>query len=134
MRKSKCIITFCTFFMLTCTLVGCVDNSFDFDSLDWTMGFGGDNLALPGNSSIKEIMLDDILELKENENVKIDEKTGNYYFELVGMMGKESHPKVDPVEINVRNKRNDSLLFTFPKVPEDLAGRTFTTSFYFISR
>ena len=126
MRKSKCIITFCTFFMLTCTLVGCVDNSFDFDSLDWTMGFGGDNLALPGNSSIKEIMLDDILELKENENVKIDEKTGNYYFELVGTMGKESHPKVDPVEIDVRNKRNDSLLFTFPKVPENLAGRTFT--------
>lgn len=52
-------------------LTGCVDNDYDFDHIDATMGLGGDTLWLPSNNSSNEIQLDDILDLDTTGAVKI---------------------------------------------------------------
>ena len=79
-------------------LSACVDDSYDLSDVDLTMGFGADNLSLPGNNSTKEIQLDQVLKLDGNEYVRIAEN-GDYYLTAEGQGG-EAHPMVDPIVID----------------------------------
>lgn len=59
------------------TLSGCKDSDFDFDNIDTLLGLGGEELALPGNNSTRNIMLDDFLELNNSDFVHIADN-GDY--------------------------------------------------------
>lgn len=80
------------------SLTGCTDNSYDLSDVDLLMGFGADELALPGNNSTKEIQLDKVLKLNDNDYVHIDEN-GDYYLAAEGKANTDAHPMVDQIVI-----------------------------------
>ena len=47
-------------------LLGCTNADYDFDKVDYTLGFGSGELVLPSNNSIN-ITLDDILNLGNSD-------------------------------------------------------------------
>ena len=81
----------------------CTTDKYDLGDLDTTIGVGSDEgLTLP-TSSTKEIFLDDLLELNEDENVKIKDN-GDYVFEQKG-------DDVDPIDVTIEEihvKDNES--------------------------
>ena len=81
-------------------LAGCVNDDYDFDEVDSTMGFIGGELQLPA-SSTTEITLDDVLELNEDDCVKV-RPNGDYVFEQTGDAVDPSHPRIDPIRVAQR--------------------------------
>lgn len=75
-------------------VTGCTNNDYDFDNIDATIGFGGEGLELPA-SSTDDIMLKDVLELKDNGSVVEDATTHDYVFRQEGNA-------VDPVNVSIR--------------------------------
>lgn len=75
-------------------LLGCTKAEYDFDKVDYTLGFGGETVTLPGNNSTKEIMLDDLLDISTSDLITT-EANGDY------KLFKEPDDAVEPVEINV---------------------------------
>lgn len=66
---------------LGCCLVftGCTDDKYDLSNLDKTFAIGSEEgFALPGNNSTSALVLDDLLDLEDNDLVKVD-KDGGYY-------------------------------------------------------
>lgn len=76
---------------------GCTNKDYDMNNVDLTMGFGADSLTLPSMSTA-EILLEDVLNLKENSSVTTDE-AGNYVFHIEGGQAAPSHPTIDPVKL-----------------------------------
>ena len=61
-------------------LSGCVDNNYDLGNLNKTIGIGNDDsFSLPGNNSSSEMVLDDVLDIADNDIIKVAED-GSYYF------------------------------------------------------
>lgn len=79
------------------TCVGCMNDDYDFDNVDKTIGLGGDSIIIPTNST-EEIKLDDILDLKQNGSVKLDAES-NYVFQLAGSNVTPAHPRTEPVKL-----------------------------------
>ena len=79
------------------TCVGCMNDDYDFDNVDKTIGLGGDSIIIPTNST-EEIKLDDILDLKQNGSVKLDAEN-NYVFQLAGSNVTPAHPRTEPVKL-----------------------------------
>ena len=82
-------------------LAGCVNDDYDFDEVDSTMGFIGGELQLPA-SSTTEITLDDVLELEDGDCVVADPVTGDYSFVQEGDYVEPSHPSVDRIRVAQR--------------------------------
>lgn len=82
-------------------LAGCVNDDYDFDEVDSTMGFIGGELQLPA-SSTTEITLDDVLELEDGDCVVADPVTGDYSFVQDGDDVESSHPSVDRIRVAQR--------------------------------
>ncbi len=82
-------------------LAGCVNDDYDFDEVDSTMGFIGGELQLP-TSSTTEITLDDVLELEDGDCVKADPATGDYSFVQEGDYVEPSHPHIDRIRVAQR--------------------------------
>ena len=82
-------------------LAGCVNDDYDFDEVDSTMGFIGGELQLPA-SSTTEITLDDVLELEDGDCVVADPVTGDYSFVQEGDDVAPSHPSVDRIRVAQR--------------------------------
>ena len=82
-------------------LAGCVNDDYDFDEVDSTMGFIGGELQLPA-SSTTEITLDDVLELEDGDCVVADPVTGDYSFVQDGDDVAPSHPSVDRIRVAQR--------------------------------
>ncbi len=93
--------------MLVCLLslgflavgTGCTDSDFDLSKIDSTIGIGGDGFVLPTNDT-EDIILDDILDLKNSDFVKIDENTGNYIFYKNGDDCTTAHPFINKVTVS----------------------------------
>lgn len=79
-------------------LTACVNNDYDFNEVDSTMGFGGSGLELP-TSSTDTIMLVDVLDLNEDDCVKV-KPNGDYVFEQEGDDVEPSHPEIDPITVS----------------------------------
>ncbi len=79
-------------------VAGCTNNDYDFNQIDATMGFGGNELQIPTNSTM-EIPLKDILELEENGCVVIDPLDSSYVFRRQGDAIDPVHPCIDKIEI-----------------------------------
>lgn len=82
-------------------LAGCVNDDYDFDEVDSTMGFIGGELQLPA-SSTTEITLDNVLELEDGDCVVADPVTGDYSFVQEGDYVEPSHPHIDRIRVAQR--------------------------------
>lgn len=75
-------------------LAGCINKDYDFNKVDGTLGFGGNELMLPSNNSTKEIMLDDLLDISKSDLITT-EANGDY------KLFKEPDNPIAPVEVTV---------------------------------
>ena len=105
-------------------LLGCTNSDYDFDKVDYTLGFGGDELVLPGNNSTKEILLDDLLDISSSDLITTDDN-GDY------KLFKEPDNPINPVKVNVdpitiKGKSETGLSFNIilPEIPAILQGKT----------
>lgn len=89
---------------------GCVNDDYDFDQIDATVGFGSGELEIP-TSSTMNIPLSDILELEEGGSVKIAEN-GDYLFQITGTDATTASPKISPVVLTGRSYANTLVLNT----------------------
>lgn len=78
----------------------CMDNKYDFDEIDATMGFGGGELSIPA-SSTDTIKLLDVLDLNPEDCIK-ERPDGDYVFEQEGGYVEPAHPEIDRVLIRQR--------------------------------
>jgi hypothetical protein len=77
-------------------LLGCTNADYDFDKVDYTLGFGSGEVVLPSNNSIN-ITLDDILDLGNSDLISTT-SNGDY---VLGKDPESVSPvnvKVDPIE------------------------------------
>lgn len=92
----------------TLTVTGCINDDYDSNEIDMTMGFGTDGLVLPV-SSTAEIPLADVLDIDDDACVVIDSlnKLGgtawDYWFLQSGDNVTPTHPEVDIIELDERN-------------------------------
>ncbi len=77
-------------------ITGCTDDKYNLDDVDMTMALGSDSLQLPVNNSVKDILLDDILDIDDSESVTID-ANGNYHFEQSSTIDDVNSIKVDKI-------------------------------------
>ena len=63
-------------------LTGCIDTDYDLGDIDMTVGVGGENINLPSDNTTQGICLDDVLDLGENNFLKVAED-GNYYIDVM---------------------------------------------------
>lgn len=79
-------------------LLGCVNDDYDSNEIDMTMGFGSDGLTLPTSSSA-EIPLADILDLEDDGSVRLDADS-NYVFHQEGGNVETVHPQIARIIID----------------------------------
>ena len=78
-------------------LTGCADNDYDLSDMDTTIAVGSNNgIALPTNST-HIIKLSDLIELEDDGVIKLDDKTGVYYFYQEGQDIEPGNPSVDKI-------------------------------------
>ena len=75
-------------------LLGCTNADYDFDKVDYTLGFGSGDITLPSNNSTKEILLDDLLDISTSDLITT-EANGDY------KLFKEPDNAIEPVEVNI---------------------------------
>ena len=103
-------------------LLGCTNSDYDFDKVDYTLGFGGDEITLPGNNSTKDILLDDLLDISTSDLITTEEN-GDY------KLFKEPDNDIDPVNVNVdpilisgKDEQGLSFDIGLPTIPPALVG------------
>ncbi len=109
-------------------LSGCTDADYDLDKVDWTLGFGVQEVVLPTNNSTAEIQLDDLLDIGGSDFVRIDEATGDY------ILSKKPDITVEPINVNVapitileNNSKGLSFAINLPAgIPSVLQGQIVT--------
>ena len=99
-------------------LTGCVDKNYDLTGdIDLTIGIGGDEFAIPGGAS-EELMLDDVLEIKEGDMVQTD-ANGNYYLEQKGDAPTTSEVHINDVEVRTSEITKISRFIDFGIAPDN---------------
>lgn len=76
----------------------CTDNDYDLNSIDTTIGIGGDRLEFPYLST-EVIPLKDVLELEDNGSVVEDPVNGDYVFRQDGADIDPVHPFIDKITV-----------------------------------
>ena len=97
-NRLKRVILPCVVLAGTLALTGCMDDGYDFNEVDMTVGIGGDGLSLPV-SSTDTIKLEDVLELDGSESVVVKDN-GDYVFEQTGDDVAPVHPAIDPIVVS----------------------------------
>ena len=104
-------------------LLGCTDAEYDFDKVDYTLGFGGEEIMLPGTSSTKEIALDDLLDISTSDIITT-EVNGDY------KLFKEPDNAIAPINVNVdritisaNKSQGMSFDIDLPDIPASLQGQ-----------
>ena len=91
------------------TFTGCIDNDYDLDGVDMTIGIGNGEFLLP-SCSTDSIRLSEVLELNESETV-VEQNNGDYYYLQDGNNVSPTHTKVD--KITVVKKKGELQDFSF---------------------
>ena len=91
------------------SFTGCIDNDYDLDGVDMTIGIGNGEFLLP-SCSTDSIRLSEVLELNESETV-VEKDNGDYYYLQDGNNVSPTHTKVD--KITVVKHRCESQDFSF---------------------
>jgi hypothetical protein len=103
-------------------LLGCTNADYDFDKVDYTLGFGSGEITLPSNNSIN-IMLDDILDLG-NSDIISTASNGDY---VLDKQPEEIDPitvTVDPLVQTINESGEQSFSIDMPAELQALAGTT----------
>ncbi len=99
------------------SLTGCMDNDYNFDEVDGTIGVGSDDgLVLPV-SSTDTIRLSDVLDLDGNDCIEIDAVTKDYVFRTDGDDVNPSHPMVEITTLADAGHESRQVVFDVPQVP-----------------
>ncbi len=91
------------------SFTGCIDNDYDLDGVDMTIGIGNGEFLLP-SCSTDSIRLSEVLELNESETV-VEKDNGDYYYLQDGNNVSPTQTKVD--KITVVKHRGESQDFSF---------------------
>lgn len=91
------------------SFTGCIDNDYDLDGVDMTIGIGNGEFLLP-SCSTDSIRLSEVLELNESETV-VEKDNGDYYYLQDGNNVSPTHTKVE--KITVVKHRGESQDFSF---------------------
>lgn len=91
------------------SFTGCIDNDYDLDGVDMTIGIGNGEFLLP-SCSTDSIRLSEVLELNESETV-VEKDNGDYYYLQDGNNVSPTYTKVD--KITVVKHRGESQDFSF---------------------
>lgn len=111
----------------SCMLASCMDKDYDFDKIDYTLGFGGETLKLPSKNSTADILLEDLLDIEGSELITTAEN-GDYMF------GKDPTPvepeavTVDPITMKGRSVSPDAVVIPVPLGAQGMAGETINLS------
>ncbi len=89
-------------------LTACIDDKYDFNEVDLTIGLGGNNLSIP-TSSTDTIKLADVLDLDDVDWVVI-KPNGDYVFEMIGDDVDPIHPEVDKVYLKKQTTAYDLVI------------------------
>ena len=103
-------------------LLGCTNADYDFDKVDYTLGFGSGEVVLPSNNSIN-ITLDDILDLGNSDLISTT-SNGDY---VLGKEPEDVSPitvTVDPLVQTINESGEQSLSVDLPAEIQALAGMT----------
>ena len=106
-------------------LLGCTNADYDFDKVDYTLGFGSGELVLPSNNSIN-ITLDDILNLGNSDLISTT-ASGDY---VLGKQPEDVNPinvKIDPLVQRIDESGEQSFTIDLPAEIQALAGTTVST-------
>lgn len=106
-------------------LLGCTNADYDFDKVDYTLGFGSGELVLPSNNSIN-ITLDDILNLGNSDLISTT-ASGDY---VLGKQPEDVNPinvKIDPLVQTIDESGEQSFTIDLPAEIQALAGTTVST-------
>lgn len=101
-------------------LLGCTNADYDFDKVDYTLGFGSGELVLPSNNSIN-ITLDDILNLGNSDLISTT-ASGDY---VLGKQPEDVNPinvKIDPLVQTIDESGEQSFTIDLPAEIQALAG------------
>lgn len=110
----------------------CINKDYDFDQIDWTLGFGSDKLLLPANNSTSEIILDDMLKIEDSDIVSIQEN-GDY---LLSKDAEDVNPTtvtIDPITTASTKVQEDNYTIQLPEVVRPYAGQTIDVTGYDIT-
>lgn len=117
-----------TAFSSSLLLLGCTNADYDFDKVDYTLGFGSGDLVLPSNNSVT-IKLDDILNLTGND--LIDTIAGGDY--LLSKQPEEISPikvTVDPLVQRINESGEQLFTVDLPAIIQEQAGMTIPVETY----
>ena len=104
-------------------LLGCTNADYDFDKVDYTLGFGSGQLVLPSNNSVT-LQLDDILDLGNSDLISTT-STGDY---MLGKQPEDVSPitvKVDPLVQTIDASGEQSFSIDIPDVVKPFVGQEF---------
>lgn len=79
------------------TFTGCIDNDYDLDGVDMTIGVGNGEFILP-TCSTDSIKLSEVLELNESETV-VEKENGDYYYLQDGNTVSPTNTKVEKITV-----------------------------------
>ena len=103
-------------------LMGCTNDDYDFDKVDYTLGFGSGQLTLPSNNSVI-VELDDILDLGNSDLISTNEN-GDY---MLGKQPEEVSPisvKIDPLVQTIDESGEQRFGIDLPTEVQALAGQS----------
>lgn len=80
-------------------LTSCIDNHYDIDKIDSTIGVGGDDFSLYGDNTTNEIPLEDIFEIEGSSFVHVS-KNGDYELTGTNTTPFNMSTSIDPITIS----------------------------------
>lgn len=101
-------------------LLGCTNEDYDFNKVDYTLGFGSGDLVLPSNNSVT-LKLDDILDLSGNDLI-VTEDNGDY---MLSKLPEDVNPitvKIDPLVQKINESGEQSFSIELPDEVKPFAG------------
>ena len=108
-RFFKQFVQFTLTFVWVALFSSCIDNHYDIDKIDSTIGIGGDDFSLLGDNSTNEIPLEDIFDIENSRFVHVAED-GKYT-----LTGTNSAPfimstSIDPITISSSISREKEIV------------------------
>ena len=132
MLEMKRICLVMLFGMSVGLLTSCINEKYDLDEVDWTLGFGGDRLKLPINNSSTELRLDDFFKVEESDIISTMEN-GDYVLTKVYEDTEPTTVRIDKIVIESSVTENDDVVAVLPEVLRPFVGQTIDVSAYNIA-
>lgn len=108
------------------SFTGCIDNDYDLDGVDMTIGIGNGEFLLP-SCSTDSIRLSEVLELNESETV-VEKDNGDYYYLQDGNNVSPTHTNVDKITVVKHRGESQDFRFSVANYLHQSGKRTKTTN------